>query len=347
MTERSIVLGNAGETTLTRRILVTSRSFSKATQAPRRLLEAEGFALDWQPGPLGDAELAAKVKGYCALIVGTDKASKETFRSADALEVVAVHGAGFDNVDLTQATEHGIVVTNAPGLNAVAVAEYTIALMLLLARNIIPASLAGQRGEWSGERFMGTELAGKTLGIVGLGHIGREVARRAVALGMDVVYWDRVIYADFTAEHGITCLELAELLKRSDFVSLHISLSEETRHLLGAHEFQQMKRTSYLINTARGEVVDELALCEALKRGSIAGAGLDVFSKEPPGSDHPLLRLATVVSLPHIGAYTVEANERTGLEVARDVVRVLKGEAPRWGLNYEEARARRRQSRCH
>lgn len=282
---------------------------------------------------LDKAGLLAALPEYDALVVrsGT-KVTAEVLAAGTRLRVVGRAGTGVDNIDVDAATRRGIVVVNAPASNSVAVAELTVGLILALARQLPQAHGSLQGGKWERNKFMGFEVRGKTLGLVGLGRIGAEVARRARGLEMDVLAYDPVVSTDRAAQLGVTLATLDEVLARSDFVSLHVPLVESTRNLINAARLAQMKPSAHLINAARGGIVDEAALADALERRVIAGAAFDVFSKEPP-TDSPLLGHPRVITLPHLGASTVEAQMLTGVDVAEGVVDALRGATPRYAVN--------------
>ncbi|MBK9942463.1 MAG: phosphoglycerate dehydrogenase [Kouleothrix sp.] len=282
---------------------------------------------------LDKATLLEVLPEYDALVVrsGT-KVTAEVLAAGTKLRVVGRAGTGVDNIDVDAATRRGIVVVNAPASNSVAVAELTIGLILALARQIPQAFVSLQAGKWERNKFMGFELRGKTLGLVGLGRIGAEVAHRARGLEMHVLAYDPVVSTDRAGQIGVTLAALDDVLTQSDFVSLHVPLIDSTRNLINAARLAQMKPNAYLINAARGGIVDEVALVEALERKQIAGAAFDVFSKEPP-TDSPLLGHPRVLTLPHLGASTVEAQMLTGVDVAEGVVDALKGATPRYAVN--------------
>lgn len=252
-------------------------------------------------------------------------------KSRGRLRIVARTGVGVDasRIDLDAAREHKVWVTNRPGSNATAVAELALGQMVALARHTVAADRAVKDNRWSDYgRFLGTELAGKTLGIVGLGHIGTKVAQRARAFEMALLVSDPYIPTSRVAEAGGRAAALDELLAQSDFVTLHCPLNAETRHMIGAPQLARMKRSAYLVNLARGGVVDEEALHAALAREALAGAAVDVMETEPPRKDHPLFGLANVVFTPHIGGSSREAQKRGEWGAAEEVVRVLEGKRP-------------------
>lgn len=315
------------------RILVTARSFRNLEGEHQDLLRRAGYELVFSPydRPLQPGELIELIGDAVAVIAGLDSFTREVFEHAPQLRVVSRFGVGVDNVDLDAATEHGIVVTITPGANAVAVAELTFLLILALSRHLILHDRWVRAGEW--KRASGVELIGSTLGIIGLGRIGREVATRARAFGMRIVFTDPAP----PPEDQVRALEaiampLNELLSISDVVSLHLPLTSETYHLIGARELALMKPNALLINTARGGLVDEQALYEALKERRLAGAAFDVFEKEPP-DDSPLLRLDNFIATPHIGSATVQTTRRMGIMAAQNALAVLEGRRPEGVVN--------------
>ncbi len=293
----------------------------------------EGIALlrqksrvDYKP-LLSPRDLANAISSYDALIVRSrTRVTEEVIRAGQRLKVIARAGAGLDNIDLEAARRKGVAVVNAGESVAVAVAELTLGLMLSLARCIPQAHLSVKGGLWEKHSFVGVLLQGKTLGIIGLGRIGTALARRALALEMKVIATDPFVSPETASRLGVALVPLEELLRSSDFVSIHVPLTPQTKGMIGWAEICLMKPTAYLINTARGGVVDEEALARALEEGHIAGAALDVFEKEPP-LNSPLLRSNRVILTPHIGASTREAQAMASLEVARKVLEVLQS----WG----------------
>jgi D-3-phosphoglycerate dehydrogenase len=279
------------------------------------------------------AGLLEALPAYDALVVrsGT-KVTAEVLAAGTRLRVVGRAGTGVDNIDVDAATERGIVVVNAPASNSVAVAELTIGFILALARHLPQAHISLQSGTWERSAFMGSEVRGKTLGLIGLGRIGGEVARRARGLEMSVLAYDPVVSTERAAQLGVTPVSLDELLERSDYVSLHVPLTDASRYLINAERLARMKPTAYLINAARGGLVDEQALAAALERRQIAGAALDVFEREPP-TGSPLLGHPRVITVPHLGASTAEAQTLTGVDVAEGVLTALAGGTPRYAVN--------------
>ncbi len=272
-------------------------------------------------------ELLKIIADYDGLIVRSEtKVTAELIRAATRLKVVARAGVGVDNVDVPAATERGIIVVNTPSGNTIAACEQAFALLLATARKLVPAHVSMQSGKWERKQFMGVELAGKTLGIVGLGRIGTELAYRATAFGMKPISYDPFVAASYAEKHGIEMTSLDELYRRADFISVHSPLLPETYHLISTAAFELMKPGVRIINAARGGIIDEEALAEALKNGKVAGAGLDVFEQEPPPSDNPLLSLPNVVLTPHLGASTEEAQIKVAVDAAESVVAALNGE---------------------
>jgi D-3-phosphoglycerate dehydrogenase len=259
-----------------------------------------------------------------ALIVrSATKVTSEVLAQAPRLRVVGRAGVGVDNVDVDAATRRGIVVANAPESNVISAAEHTVGLLVALARNIPQAHSAMREGRWERSKWGGVELADKTLGVLGFGRIGRQVARRAVGLQMKVVAYDPFVSSDRFRELGVERAEFDEVLAQADFVTLHLPLNDETRNSIGAEAFARMRDGVRLVNAARGDLVDEQALIEALESGKVAGAAIDVFVKEP--YDGPLLQAPNVVLTPHLAASTDEAQDRAGVIVAEQVVAALEG----------------------
>ncbi len=260
---------------------------------------------------------------------------REVIDAAKNLKYVARHGSGYSNVDIAYATEKGILVSNTPGVNAVSIAEYTVGLMIMAARKMLPAALASRKGSPERLDFMGMELEGKVIGIIGVGHIGREVVRRAIAFGMRVLAYHPRPSARNLTDLNLELVDLETLLKESDVVSIHAPLTHETRGLIGQQELSLMKKSGYLINMGRGGMVDEAALADALKSASIAGAALDVLEEEPVQKDHPLLAVENALVLPHIASLTHESQRRTAMTAVEDILRFSRGEWPKHLVNPE------------
>lgn len=272
------------------------------------------------------AELLPAIADVDAILVrSATKVDAEALAAANRLKVVARAGVGLDNVDVKSATQAGVMVVNAPTSNIVSAAELAVALMLAAARNVAPAHAALKNGEWKRSKYSGIELYEKTVGIVGLGRIGVLVAQRLSAFGMDVIAYDPYVQAGRAAQMGVRLVDLDTLLAESDFMSVHLPKTPETAGLIGAEQLAKAKPSLVLVNAARGGIVDEAALFDALKTGRIAAAGLDVFAKEPC-TDSPLFELENVVATPHLGASTDEAQEKAGIAVAKSVRLALAGE---------------------
>ena len=296
-------------------------------------LRAAGWTVDAKAGRKPD-ELARDLADADALIVrSATQVTASLIEAAPKLRVIARAGTGVDNVDVPAATARGILVMNAAGANSVSVAELAIGLMLALARPMAAADASMKRGEWEKKKFMGTELRGKLLGVIGFGRIGREVAARARAFGMEIVAYDPFIAARAAESAGIPLVELDDLLTRADFISLHMPSLPETHHVINAERLARCKKGVRIVNTARGELIDEVALADAIESGHVAGAGLDVFESEPP-ADKRLTSLPQVVATPHIAASTNEAQELVGSEIAINVRDYLQEGVIRNAVNF-------------
>ncbi|MFQ5823982.1 MAG: hydroxyacid dehydrogenase [bacterium] len=286
------------------------------------ILKDRGFEVDFLPG-LPTNELCNKIGAYEGLIVrSATKVTAEVINHAENLKIIGRAGTGVDNIDVAAATQKGIAVVNAAKANTISAAEHTFALMMALARRIPEAQISILKGQWQKSKFIGIELYGKTLGIIGLGKIGRQVAKRAIAFGMHVLACDPLIESEVFHLVGVKECNLNEIFRQSDFITIHVPFADQTRYLVGEAQFEICKRNLRLINTARGGVVDEAALYRALKNGKIAGVALDVFEKEPPG-ENPLFDLENVVITPHLGAGTLEAQNRVAEEIAQLVANFL------------------------
>ena len=278
-------------------------------------------------------ELLDVISNFDAIIVrGKTKVTKEVIEKGENLKAIGRAGIGVDNIDVDYATERRIAVVNAPRSSTMSVAELTIGHMLSLARHLPFSDKSMKAGLWEKKKLMGTELHGKTLGLVGCGRIGAEVASRAVAFGMHVLAYDPYLPSDVQDKIQCTFTELDELLKSSDFISIHSLLSDETRGMIGKEQLEMMKDNACVINCARGPIIEEAALVDALEKGKIGGAALDVFDKEPP-EESPLLIAPNVVFTPHLGASTKEAQIKAGTTTAEQVDKVLSGERPDFIVN--------------
>lgn len=313
---------------MTARVLVCDPIADDGIEALRRF----GAEVDVRTGLTPD-ELKATVDSYDALIVRSEtKITSDVIEAAANLQVIGRAGIGVDNIDIEAATNKGIVVVNAPTGNIISAAEHTIALMLALARHIPDANASLKAGRWERGRFQGLEVRGKTLGIVGLGQVGSEVARRGRGLEMRVIAHDPFVPEERARGLGVEIVSFEELLRQADFLTVHTTLTEGTRHLIGDAELREMKPTARIINTARGGIVDETALAAALAEGRLAGAALDVFETEPL-TRHPLFEQEKVLVTPHLGASTAEAQERVSQDVAEQVIAVLQGLPARYAVN--------------
>jgi D-3-phosphoglycerate dehydrogenase len=290
-----------------------------------RAAGCELIANPWGRSP-SEEELLARIGDADALISGTEPVTARVLAGAPRLKVIAKHGVGYENIDLEAARARGVPVALAGGAITDSVADMALALMLALARKLPQGDRAVRAGEWP--RMVGFELPGKTLGIVGLGQIGRAVCRRAKGFGMRVVAHDAMPDERFARSWGVTLLPLDALLAVSDIVTLHAPATTETHHMIDATALARMKSGAYLVNTARGELVDEAALAGALRSGHLAGAASDVFEHEPPGADHPLLALETFIAAPHSAGQTAEGLRKMGEVTAENALRALRGEEP-------------------
>ncbi len=312
-----------------KRILVADRI---SPEGKEFLDGQENFITDHITG-LDEAGLCEKIGAYHAVIVrSATTISAPVLDAAGRLEVIGRAGIGVDNIDVNHATGKGVVVLNTPDANVTTTAELTLAHLFSLSRNLPQADSSVKAGEWKRARFMGVELSGKTLGIIGYGHIGRIVAAKALALEMLVIAHDPFVTEEKFLADGVTGVGLDELLSEADFVSVHCPLNDKTRNIINADRLKTMKRGARLINCARGGLVDETALYEALKSGQLSGAALDVFSREPPDGS-PLLELDNVLLTPHLGASTREAQAAAGIEIAQQVSIYLKTGEPINAIN--------------
>ncbi len=316
---------------MTWRVLTTARGFEATPEAAALLKRAgcevvatpySGSRFDYELG--GDA-LVALLDGIDAHIAGSAHLTRDVIERAPALKLISRRGVGYERIDLQAAREHDVVVTITTGANQHAVADHVFGLLLAVARRTLEAHRSVTEGRW--ESFIGPELRGKTLGIIGLGRVGKGVARRALGFSMRVVAADPVVDDAFSRAHDVTYLPLDELLATADVVSINASLNETTRGLIDRRALRRLKAGAILINTARGGIVDEAALAEALRSGQLGGAGIDVFEREPPAGS-ALIGLPNVVLTPHVAAYTHEAMAAANLLAARIVVDLMHGRLP-------------------
>lgn len=313
----------------TSRVLVSD----SLAQAGLALLHDAGCEVDVRTG-LSPEALAAIIPAYDALIIrSSTQVTADLIAAADNLKVIARAGVGIDNVDVAAATQRGIIVVNAPTGNVSAAAEHTLALLMALARHIPAARQSLAQGRWDRGAFMGVELRDKTLGVIGLGRVAGQVAPRALGLNLRVIAYDPYVSADHASKIGAELVDLDQLLAESDFITIHLPLNEATRGMIDAKRLAQCKPGVRLINTARGGIIDEAALLQALDSGQVAGAALDVFSQEPLPADSPLRTHPRLIVTPHIGGSTTEAQDQVAIDAASQVVDVLAGRPARYAVN--------------
>jgi D-3-phosphoglycerate dehydrogenase len=307
------------------RILVADSIAAEGVQQLRA-----GADVSYQPD-ISAEQLAAEIGNYDALVVRSRTKVKSNILKAGVprLKVVGRAGVGVDNIDLPTAQAVGVTVVNSPLAATVAVAEHTFALLLSVARHIPFSDGSIKQGGWPKKEAMGVELYRKTLGLLAVGRIGASVAKRARAFGMDVIAYDPYVDEDNVRERGCEPVTFEELLAKSDFISVHAPLTPETKHILGAEAFGKMKKDVRIVCAARGGIIDEAALLDALTAGKVGGVGLDVFEVEPTGAS-PLVTHPRVVATPHSGAMTEEAQDRAGVDIAEEVLRALNGDELRW-----------------
>ncbi len=310
------------------RVLVTPASFGTGDSHIKNFLaETVGEVVYNQTGkPLQAAELLKMINGFDGYIAGLDQITAEVIEAAGDLQVIARYGVGVDRVDIKKATERGIIVTNTPGANAAAVAELTLTFILLLARQVHQADRLTHAGQWP--RVNAPGLRGRTVGLIGFGAIGKEAAKKLKGFDVNLLVFDPYVSKDTALTFGANQVDLDELLAASDFVSLHAPLTPDTSAMADASFFNKMKKGAFLINTARGELVDDAAFEEALKSGKLAGAAVDVFSEEPPAKDNYLFNYPQVVVTPHMSSHTADAVNQMGWMALNNCLAVLKGEEP-------------------
>jgi len=310
------------------KVLVTPTSYGANDPALRTQLESEVGEVVYNTSgkPLSSSQLVDMLKGVRGFIAGLDTIDRAALNAADNLKVIARYGVGIDAVNLEAAREKNIIVTNTPGANSGSVAELTIGLMISLLRNIPSAVDATKSGEWT--RMRGISLEDKVIGLIGFGAIGREVARKLNGFNCRVVAFDPISDYEIAAELKVDILSLEEVIRNADLLSLHCPVTEDTRNLVNTEFLEVMKPGSYLINTARGELINETALSDAIQSGRLGGAALDVFSKQPPDAENPLLSLPQVLATPHMGSHTDGATNAMGWKALNDCLAVLRGEEP-------------------
>lgn len=318
------------------RILITSRMFGVLDREPIDLLLREGYEIVEPPyrgTTLGEDRLLELIEDVDAAIVGDDYFTAAVIAKANRLKIIAKYGVGVDRIDLKAASEKAIVVSNVPGGNKHAVADLTLTLMLAISRQLVKAHEVVKQSGWS--VVTGREITRKMLGVVGMGQIGKEVIRRAKGFQMNIIAYDPFPDRAFAQEHSVRLASAEELMRLSDFVSLHMPSLPSTRRFIDERMIALMKPDAYLINTARGDIVDESALVKALQERRIAGAALDTLDQEPPEEQHPLLHMDNVIVTPHIAGHSHEANFTIGMSAARSVIGVLRGGKPEHIVNPE------------
>ncbi len=308
------------------RILLTTTSFQDTPGPHHDMLVAKGYEIVRERGPLPELRMLELAGNFDAFLCGDDAITRAVLeKSLPRLKVVAKYGIGLDKVDVSAATEFKLPVTFCPGVNHTTVAEHTFGLLLAIYRQIVEQTNAVHEGQW--KRLTGHELMGKTIGILGLGRIGKEVTIRARAFGMEVLGYDHHWDEAFAEQHGIKRVADADdLIRRSDIVSLHMNLSPQTKNFINAERLKLFKKNAVLLNCARGELVDSGALAAALNVGQIAGYGADVLDDEPPSPDHPLLKCRNAIITPHIGSRTYESVIRQATMAAQNMINILEGQ---------------------
>jgi D-3-phosphoglycerate dehydrogenase len=317
------------------KVLVTARIFGHLSDDSFDIFKNSGVELAKNPyrgKGLTEDQLIELISDVHGLLTGVDQVTAKVINAAEELKVISKFGTGVDNIDVAAATQEGVIVTNAPGTNSDAVADMTYALILSIARRIPFANKQVRKGNWP--LIIGTEICNKTLGLIGLGQIGKRVALRAGGFNMKILAYELLPDEQFVREHGIKLVPLYRLLRESDFVSIHVPFTSETKDMIKAEQFEMMKPTAYLINTARGGIVDEDALYDALRSGELAGAAFDVFKKEPL-KEKVLMELDNFIATPHISPFTKEAIENMETLSAQNIIDVLKGRFPPHIVNPE------------
>jgi D-3-phosphoglycerate dehydrogenase len=310
---------------MSKRVLITSRSFGQVSEEPLNILKENSIEVDFQNDEYNEEKFQSIIGNYDALIIGAHEFSPKAMEKAKKLKIICKHGAGLDNINLEAAKKYNIRVTNVPATNSNAVADLAFGLMLDVARKISFAASRVKDGLW--ERVIGTDVCYKTLGVIGFGAIAKNVAKRAGGFGMKVLAYDPYVTDLPDGFPHVSLVTFEDVIKQSDFISVHVPLNDATRNLIGREQMEMMKKGAFIINTSRGGIVNEEALYEYLKNGHLAGAGLDVTEKEPP-TGSPLLTLDNVTVVPHIGMYSKEAINAVSVICARNVVKMLNNEQP-------------------
>ncbi len=311
------------------RILITDAVDQKC----RTILESAGFEVTFEAG-MPPEKIKSVISNYNALVVRSEtQVTQELISLMDNMIVIGRAGTGVDNIDVDSATRKGIIVMNTPGGNTISTAEHTMALMLGMCRNLAQANQSMKEGKWERKKFKGTELEGKTLGVVGLGKVGREVAVRSKAFGMNIIGYDPVISMESAERLGVTFVDLDKIFSDSDIITVHVPLSEETENLISAETLKKCKKGVKIINCARGGIVNEQALLEALNSGKVSAAAFDVYVKEPPEVIEGLFQHDKVLTTPHLGASTEEAQEKVAVQIGEQIVDLLKNKSVRGTVN--------------
>ena len=315
------------------RILVTPTSYGKFNPELKTVLERQVAKVIYNPtgNPLSSAQLRTLLPGINGYIAGLDEIDSQALEAADALKIIARYGVGVDRVDLAAAHDRGIIVSNTPGANAASVAELALGMILMLARHIPMAMEDLRHGEWP--RIKGVTLQNKTVGIIGLGAIGKQLAKRLSSFDCRIIAHDPYPDTAFAEQYQVGLLEIDDLLAVSDFVSLHCPVVPETCQLVNEAFFRKIKKGAFLVNTSRGEILDEKALVKALDSGILQGAALDAFTQEPPDPSNPLLTHSKVICTPHLGAQTDGSTNNMGRMALEECLRVLSGGKPHYQVN--------------
>lgn len=311
---------------MTVKILVTSRSFGQVSKEPINLLKQNNFLIDFkkESGLYGEEDFLKVIGEYDAIIVGADHMTAKVIEAGRKLKIICKHGAGVDNIDCEKAKEKGIHVTNVPATNSDAVADFTFGLILNIARKISESAFEVKQGKWN--KNIGVDVYKKTIGIIGCGAIGRRVAKRAKGFDMQILAYDPYVTKS-TNTSDINLVDFETLIKVSDFISIHVPLTPDTRNLISSKQMQQMKKGAFIINTARGGIVDENALYDFLANGHLGGAALDVTEQEPI-QDSPLLKLNNVIITSHIASYSKEALNAVSMACAKNIIKRFNNETP-------------------
>ncbi len=314
------------------KILITPRSFASFSDKPLKMLTERGYKVKRNNTgrPYKKEEMLKLIRGVDGIIIGIDELSAEIIEEANELKVISKYGIGLDNIDMNMVTNKKIVVTNTPTANVDAVADLTFGLILSLARRIPEANKKTKSGKW--EKIIGKSIWKKTIGIIGLGKIGRQVVKRAQGFEMNILAFDIVKDKKFAQKYGIKYVNLEKLLQKSDYITIHIPLNDATRNMISYEELEKIKKEAFLINTSRGGIVDEEALYNALRNNKLRGAALDVYENEPL-QETPLKELDSVIMTSHIGAYTEEAIENMGIQASQNLIDVLEGREPQNRVN--------------